>query len=339
MKRWQFWLGVVISLVFIYLALSGLQLEDVWQIVHAADFIWLLPAVVVFIFGIFFRSIRWKILLGQRNLDLLKILFPVTNIGYFGNNVFPARAGEILRAVVLKQRAQIPFSESFASIIIERVFDGLVMLGFVLLNINIFSKHSLDTQLTQNITEIAQIAAIVFLCLFFLFFLIAIFPKKASGFFGFLIQHLLPSAWQKGINTIIQQFFDGLNIMRSPLSMVSVIALSIIIWTKETVVYWCLVQAFRLDLQFTDLLFLNGSLNIITSIPSAPGYIGTFDALGIAILSALGLMPEIAAGYILTLHVTLWLPVTLLGAFYFAKESIRWTEAIKMGKHIGEKKP
>ena len=62
-------------------------------------------------------------------------LFPTVAIGYFGNNILPARAGELLRAVVLKKDEQIPISASLATIIVERVFDGVVMLGFVFVNL------------------------------------------------------------------------------------------------------------------------------------------------------------------------------------------------------------
>jgi len=67
-------------------------------------------------------------------------------------------------------------------------------------------------------------------------------------------------------------------------------------------------------------------------LPSAPGYVGTFDAPGIALLEAYGVVPEIATGYTLVLHAALWLPITLLGAYYFAKEGVRWQSAVQEAK-------
>jgi len=74
---------------------------------------------------------------------------------------------------------------------------------------------------------------------------------------------------------------------------------------------------------------MNGIVNLATTIPSAPGYVGTFDAPGIAVLRAYGVDQATAAGYTLVLHVALWLPITLLGAFYLTREGIRWQEDLR----------
>ena len=76
-------------------------------------------------------------------------------------------------------------------------------------------------------------------------------------------------------------------------------------------------------------MFLVGFLNLFTIIPSSPGYVGTFDAPSIAILTALNIDQQFAAGYTLLLHATLWLPVTLIGLFFFAKKGLRWNDAIE----------
>jgi hypothetical protein len=74
---------------------------------------------------------------------------------------------------------------------------------------------------------------------------------------------------------------------------------------------------------------MNGIVNLATTIPSAPGYVGTFDAPGIAVLQAYGVDRALAAGYTLVLHVALWFPITALGAFFMAREGIRWGDDFK----------
>ncbi|TFH36433.1 MAG: UPF0104 family protein, partial [Anaerolineales bacterium] len=74
------------------------------------------------------------------------------------------------------------------------------------------------------------------------------------------------------------------------------------------------------------LMLMNGIVNLATTIPSAPGYVGTFDAPGIAVLQAYGVGRALAAGYTLVLHVALWLPITALGAYYMLRESVRWSD-------------
>jgi uncharacterized membrane protein YbhN (UPF0104 family) len=77
-------------------------------------------------------------------------------------------------------------------------------------------------------------------------------------------------------------------------------------------------------------MLMNGIVNLATTIPSAPGYIGTFDAPGIAVLTAYGVDQATAAGYTLVLHVALWLPITLLGAYYLTREGIRWSDSLRV---------
>jgi uncharacterized protein (TIRG00374 family) len=104
---------------------------------------------------------------------------------------------------------------------------------------------------------------------------------------------------------------------------------SVIIWLLETGKYWFVMHAFNFNVSFFALMLMNGIVNLATTIPSAPGYIGTFDAPGIAVLTAYGVNQATAAGYTLTLHVALWLPITALGAFYLAREGIKWSDTLR----------
>jgi glycosyltransferase 2 family protein len=101
---------------------------------------------------------------------------------------------------------------------------------------------------------------------------------------------------------------------------------SVVIWLFETSKYWFVMHAFPFQVSFFALMLMNGIVNLATTLPSAPGYVGTFDAPGIALLTAYGVSGEIAAGYTLLLHVALWVPITALGVFYFAREGMRWGE-------------
>ena len=130
-KRWKFVFGVAISIVFLWFSLRGLHLQAVWHYIQVANFWWILPAVAVYFAAVWARTWRWHYLLRPLKSVPLKRLFPIVCIGYFGNNVYPARAGEVIRAFVLRRNEGISVSASLATIIVERVFDGLVMLLFV----------------------------------------------------------------------------------------------------------------------------------------------------------------------------------------------------------------
>jgi uncharacterized protein (TIRG00374 family) len=125
---------------------------------------------------------------------------------------------------------------------------------------------------------------------------------------------------------------DGLASLRSPVNVLMVFLTSVIIWLLETVKYWFVLHAFGLqgEVSFFTLMLMNGIVNLATTIPAAPGYLGTFDAPGIAVLVADGVDTAVATGYTLVLHMALWLPITLLGAYYMTREGIKWSDSLRV---------
>jgi uncharacterized protein (TIRG00374 family) len=127
----------------------------------------------------------------------------------------------------------------------------------------------------------------------------------------------------------MHKFLDGLASLRSPANVLMVFLTSVVIWLLETGKYWFVMHAFHFQVSFFALMLMNGIVNLIGILPAAPGYIGTFDASGIAVLVAYGVDKAIAAGYTIVLHVALWLPITLLGAWYMTREGIHWSDALR----------
>ena len=329
MKKWQFWLGVLISVLFIWLALRGLRLEEFWSAVGQANYWWLIPGVAVYFVAVWVRAWRWHYLLGPIKKIPTKTMFPITTIGYMGNNIYPARAGEVLRAIILKRKEGVPVSASLATIIVERIFDGVVMLAFVFVNLPELANLTGASGFVGNIQQVAIIGTGVFLGVLLIFLLAAMFPQVTVQIGQWFIDRFLPERLREKVGGIMNKFLDGLASLRSPLNVLMVFFTSVIIWLLETGKYWFVMHAFNFSVSFFALMLMNGIVNLATTIPSAPGYIGTFDAPGIAVLTAFGVEQATAAGYTLVLHVALWLPITLLGAYYLAREGIKWSDSLR----------
>ena len=326
MKRWIFWIGIFISALFLFLAIRGLDLSTLWTSIKAIDIIWLIPGIAFYFMGVWIRSIRWSILLKEKYSPSAARLFPSICIGYLGNNIFPARAGEFLRAYHLREKLSIPFTTSLASIIVERIFDGLVMITFILIGLPGYLSQLHDQQLSGLIRWILIAGSILFVLAFLIVLFSALFPEKVKKFFDLLFLKILPEKTHEKYHAILDRFFEGLVSLKSPRKLFLVFAISVLVWIFETVLYWCTQQAFHLGIPFAQLLLLNGALNILSTIPSAPGYIGVFDAPGISLLSALNIKAESAAAYILTLHAALWLPITIVGLIFFIREGFHWSQ-------------
>jgi uncharacterized protein (TIRG00374 family) len=151
-------------------------------------------------------------------------------------------------------------------------------------------------------------------------------PQRLTAIYGWVSRHLLPARVQPIVDDIYHRFLEGLQSLSSPTDVIMIFGTSVIIWLIETVKYWFVMQAFSFTVSFLVLMLVNGIVNLATTLPSAPGYIGTFDVPGILILSAYGVDPSLAASYILTLHVALWVPVTVVGGYYFIRQQLRWSD-------------
>jgi uncharacterized protein (TIRG00374 family) len=329
MKRWYFWVGLLVSAGFLYLALRGQNFPELWNTIHSANLIWLIPAVLVYFLDVWMRSWRWHYLLRPVQKISLSGVFPIVAMGYMGNNIFPARAGELLRAAVLKRRYGVPISTTLATILVERIFDGVVMLGFIFFNLAELSGLSSSSGFIGSIRSLALWGSIAFLGALAAFLLAAVFPKKVEEILIKIVNGLLPSKWREGASSIIHRFMGGLESLRSPKEALMVFITSVAIWLLETLTYWFVMHAFPFGVSLFALMLMNGIVNLSTTLPSAPGYIGTFDAPGIALLSAYGVAPAVAAAYTLVLHATLWLPITLVGGYFFAREGIDWSKELE----------
>ena len=330
MKRWQFWVGVAISAVLLYFALRGLRLAEVWDVVKEANLIWLIPGVAIYFVGVWARSWRWHYLLRPIKKISTTSMFPIVTIGYMGNNIYPARAGEVLRAVVLKRHEGVPVSASLATIIVERIFDGVVMLAFVFLNLPELARLTQDSGFLGNIQQLALWGSALFFGAMLIFLAAAMFPLVTERIANKLIDKVIPAKWRDALKSFTNRFLSGLIALRSPWNILMIFVTSVVIWLLETGKYWFIMHAFPFKVSFFALMLMNGIVNLATTIPSAPGYIGTFDLPGIALLTAYGVPKEIATGYTLLLHAALWLPITLLGAYYFTREGLKWTQKIQV---------
>lgn len=322
MKRWQLWVGLLISAIFLYLALRGLKLEDVWGNMRSANYWWLAPSVAVYFVAVWARTWRWDYMLRPLKHIPVRRLFPVVVIGYMGNNVYPFRAGELLRAYVLRRREGVPISASLATVIVERVFDGLVMLAFVFVALP-FAPIPGDN---GRISAIVTLASIGFFAALIVFFGLAAMPQRFYRLAELLSARLLPRKAGAPLLGFLARFLDGLESLRHFRNVLMIFFTSVIIWLLETVKYWFVMHAFNFEVSFFALMLMNGVVNLATTLPSAPGYVGTFDQPGIETLKLFGVEENVAGAYTLVLHVALWFPITALGAFYMLREGLGWSD-------------
>ncbi len=312
LKNWRLWLGLVISVGFIALALRGQDLSQVRHALGEADYRFLPPALLLYFAGVWVRALRWQALLSPVRRLAVRTLFPVVVIGYMANNILPWRIGEFVRAYVLREREGIATSASLATIAVERICDGLTMLAFLLL-------ASLFVPLDDELRRIAWGAATVFGIL--LLVLVAIVASDAlRGRLLGLVARPLPAALAERLTGLVESFVGGLRVLRSGRALASVAGFSLVAWGLESAMYLTIAPAFRLPLGPPEALLTTAVANLATLIPSTPGYVGVFETgVGIVVSGLLGYDRALALSYAIVVHAALYFPITLWGLYYWTR--------------------
>lgn len=319
MRSWRVWLGFAISIVFIYIALRGQDFDLIWESLRAAQYRWLIPAMGAYFLGVMVRAVRWHYLLRAVQDVPARRLFPIVVIGYMANNILPLRAGEVVRSYALSARFRIRKSSSLATIAIERIFDGLTMLGFLLV-------ASLTIALTTNLRNVALIAAALFVVLSIVLFGFVLIPAMRQWSIDLALR-LLPGRVGERVEQMAHSFFEGLGILRRKQDLLAVLLTSVLAWLCEATMYLLIAHGFNLDVSPMAILLVTAVANLATIIPSSPGYVGPFEAAVVSVLAGtLGLSRELALSYAVVVHAALYLPVTLLGVLYWWRESFSWRD-------------
>ena len=319
LRERQLWLGMVISLAFLVLFFYRVDLLGMTRAVVEANYLYTLPAVAIYFIGVWFRTLRWHYLLRPvKNIGASE-LFSAVAIGYMANNILPARAGEFVRAYVVGRKENVSKMSVLATIAVERMFDGLSLLFFMIL-------AWLLTPLDSWLQHILRVGAAFFVGFLAIFLAIATSPELGRRVAS-LILRPMPVALRGRGQEMSDLFIDGLAALRSPRSLAMVFATSVLAWLAEAAMYYLISLSFAIDQPFAVLVVMTAVANLGTTLPSGPGGMGSFDALSRWTLTLFGVHVDQAAAYTVVLHVVLWLPITLLGLYYLWRENLSLRDA------------
>ncbi|MFQ6100512.1 MAG: lysylphosphatidylglycerol synthase transmembrane domain-containing protein [Anaerolineae bacterium] len=324
-RRWPVLIiGLLVSAVLLWYALRDLHLGDVWAALREANYGWLIPGVAVYFVSVWFRAWRWGFLLRGSKQVSANRLFPVVAIGYMGNDILPFRLGEVLRAYVLWRKEGINVGTTLTTAVLERLFDGLTMVLFVLFGL-------LFVPLSAFLSRLVTVASVVFFSALVVFLFLAARPDLLQHITRALIGYLVPARFRPPLLGLVEGVVAGLEGLRSGRDVLILFGITLWVWMLETAKYWLVSFAFAdLHLPYIGIVLMGGAVNLLTALPSLPGYIGTFE-MGIKILESIGAPSAPAGSYILILHAILLLPVTLLGLVFMALEGVRWAEVGELG--------
>ena len=247
------------------------------------EYVYLLPAVVMIVLAYVFRAYRWKALLEPSLKVNVSELYSPMMVGFMGN-FLPARAGEILRPYLLSKKSNITFSAAFASIIIERLFD-LIMLLLIFIWVFWFeaSVFSSDIKFSGfSVEEMAikfgQICVLaVMMLLIFIYFLLnhkKYIMKLAGWFLGFINEN-----WANKIKHFINEFARGCEVVRNFGTLARISVHSVLIWVANIFSIYPLYYAFDLQQKTVfSLLIVAVMISVLITVVPTPGFLGSYNA-------------------------------------------------------------
>jgi glycosyltransferase 2 family protein len=308
MWKARYWLGAAASIFFLGIFVLRTDVGAATDDLLDAEYVYLLPAMAVFVVAVWFRAWRWATILHPFLRIRVFQLYPYVVIGSMANNVLPARAGELLRTYMLGERYGVKKMTVLGTVAVDRLFDGLALLA-------IYVVVAFATDTSALLTWIAVVAAIAFGVVTVAFLCAVYRPAAASGVVGWL-SGKIPTRFREKFEGYAQQFLTGLEPLRSTTVIAAVMALSLLAWFSEATMYYLIGFAFDLDQPFYIYLLVAAAANLVIALPPSQGGIGPFELVTREVLVLAGVGASEASAYALTLHAALLLPVILLGAFF-----------------------
>tara|TARA_B110000438_G_scaffold275555_1_gene296593 strand:- start:35 stop:1003 length:969 start_codon:yes stop_codon:yes gene_type:complete len=306
-------LSIIFSILFIYgllLIIKDIELiiDEINQIEIHVFFL----ASIIYFFSVILRFIRWKIiyleLFGNYRFNILK----ETIIGYMANNLFPFRLGEFYRVKRITDYEKVNFVKVLSTIFVERFTDVLALLLLLIFSLP-FVNLKLKYVEINNQTFILYLAAILFI------FLLSLFLYLSN------INYIKKIRYK--IFNIIFSLLEFFLEKRKPYVYFKIFTLSILIWFVEALVYFYIAKQLILDIDNASLLFIIIIVCSITNlsgiIPSLPANIGNFEFFGTLTFLVLGIDSLIGASIIITVHIVLFIPITLIGLIMLVTEKFK----------------
>lgn len=332
LKSLRFWIGVGFTLLFLFLFLYRTDFAEMGRALGGANYLFLLPGLLVYFIGVFFRSVRWRYLLKPIGIFSPLRLFPLIVIGFLVNNVLPARLGIVARAYILGERRGVSKMATAGTIVVEQVFDGVTLLLFAAI-VSLFGVSV--SGVLQNTLYIVAGLLLVALALCFA---LALSPRLARRVISMIV-HVLPRRWRGRMEEWLRLLIEGLGIMRSPRKLLIVLIISVLVWLCEASVFYLMGFAFDLELPFYAFLLAASDSNLAWAVLMTPGGLGPFDYFCQQTLILFGVAEAVATSYVVALHAIILLPMSALGFIFLWWENLSLSKIVPRAKQGLEAAP
>jgi len=334
----QFAIGLIVAILAIYFTFRNISFQELLDSFKEVNFLYLIPSTILIIGSFTMRGFRWKILLSPiKEVKTTQIFSPLM-IGFMGN-LLPARAGEFIRAYLLAKREEIAFTGAFASIVVERIFDTFMLMALfcwlLLFNSHIFSSETKFSGMTLD--ELAfkfGILGCAGAIILTTFIYLMCFQKNLVSKIVTWVSKILPQGWEEKIQTLIDKFGEGLEIIRDKGALVKITLYSAAVWLLVALSYFPLYWAYDLqDKSAESVGILLVMVCIFIAAFPTPGFVGSFHlGVSVALHHIMGENEVVALSFGMVAWALNMAIVILIGVYYILTDHLSPSQLTEMGE-------
>jgi len=332
MKRAFFLIvGILVTVACFAGALRGTNWEAMKAGFANANY-WTLPILLGMLFGFYWlKTLRWQWLLAPVAPLTIKQLFSPMLIGFAANNILPAHLGEFVRVFFIRSKYGVPASTVLSTVILERIFDVLAILALFSLGLaftdDLPANYRNGAMLLGAAAGAVVLAVVVYLIWTEPFIR---FVKWCLSLFPFL-----PAGLTTGLVEMLRKGGDGLIALKSGKAVLLIVVTSLLQWLLNGLIAYVALRAFHIDVTPATGLIVTGVTAFGVTIPSTPGYFGVIQMCFQVSMNAQRLKPDpsLVMGASLYYHMSMYLPVTILGLYYLLQSGLSLSDLRKAAVH------
>lgn len=301
----MWFVSICLAGVLLYFSLRKVDWRQVWQSISHCRPEWLLFGVIASIVSYFLRGLRWRVLLNaQAQLEVLPV-FWANSAGYLGNNVLPARAGELIRTAMVSARSHLSKTFVLTTALSERLMDAIVLViaGTVVLHF-IPSKPDWLAAISNSLLIVGCLAAA---------FVVAIpfFESTARRWIGRLP---LSTHLMQRLQDAVEHIASGVRAFHDPRRFSLFLVYTMAIWGLDAFGTTLLARALGMEMSMAVALLLLVGMGVGSALPSTPGYIGIFQFVAVTVLIPFHFTRSAAIAFILVAQAGSLVVTGILGA-------------------------
>ena len=298
--------GVPLSVFFLWLAVMSTDLSAVSRTLKAARPIDVAGAVVAMVAVYVVQALRWRVIANGHASRRVYVGLVVAGVA--ANNVLPGRLGDGLRGVWLARAERIPSGRALATVVFDRIADVVVLVALLAISLPFTVRPAWLLRIAIGGLGLAGILAGVLIA-----------ARVGARL------HERADRVRSRVRLVLRDLLDGLSRPPGPRRIAVALALSFVAWGIWSLGAWLIARSLHIELSALDSLLVAGVVNLGVAIPSSPGFVGTYQWLGVSTLSLLSIDREEALSFSILLHAVWYVPTTLAGgaivAYRFAQRA------------------